>query len=701
MPLHVGNGSFSPAINHNNSNSDTNPIVRSDTPPEMSGWDKIKAFFAPTQRSEAQECIRLICHPPVGTTRGAVVNRFEQLRTLAHPVFRENIQSHRHGENHFCILDANSQEILTVTVDNSGKYDVKCGGYKETHATTPRTTEDYEAVWSAWEREAPFEERAGRAAAVQKMRSCLHNDFWILQLFTLNISSLPDHLPPCTKEIYIQGLPLTSLPELPHGLTVLWVGDTLLTSLPALPHSLTELDIADTPLTSLPELPHSLTQLDIASAPLTSLPELPHGLALLSVMNTSLASLPALPHGLTGLSIMDNTLTSLPELPHGLTNLKVLDTPLTHLPELPHGLVHLLVTNTSLTSLPESLTDLPGEAFVMLRRNPLSERTLQALHNINSAPDYSGPRIEFDMNGSAVPWETRALHLAVADWLPPAKEGKSASANRWQTFGQEEDAAAFSSFLDRLSQTENFKKDPGFKAQISPWLTQLAEDGELRAKSFAMAAEATSSCEDRVTLALNQMKNVHLVHNAEKGAFDGNIPGLVSVGREMFRLEKLEQIAREKVQTLYFVDEIEVFLGYQNKLKEPLGLTSVTAEMRFFGVSHITDSDLQAAEIQVKTAENSQFGEWMLQWEPLRSLLKRTEPESWEALCEKKISDYGNAFQTLSDIELKPAGLVGDAEAERTIGARAMDSAEKAFLDGLRPMADKMLGSLSKPDALN
>ncbi|MEA7187953.1 NEL-type E3 ubiquitin ligase domain-containing protein, partial [Salmonella enterica subsp. enterica serovar Virginia] len=42
--------------------------------------------------------------------------------------------------------------------------------------------------------------------------------------------------------------------------------------------------------------------------------------------------------------------------------------------------------------------------------------------------------------------------------------------------GQEDNADAFSLFLDRLSETENFIKDAGFKAQISSWLAQLAED---------------------------------------------------------------------------------------------------------------------------------------------------------------------------------------------------------------------------------
>ncbi|EKN0685730.1 E3 ubiquitin--protein ligase, partial [Salmonella enterica] len=293
----------------------------------------------------------------------------------------------------------------------------------------------------------------------------------------------------------------------------------------------------------------------------------------------------------------------------------------------------------------------------------------------------------------------RALHLAVADWLTPAREGEPDPADSWHASGQEDNAAAFSLFLDRLRETENFEKDAGFKAQISSWLALLAEDDVLRAKTFAMATEATSSCEDRVTFALHQMKNVQLVHNAEKGVYDNNLPGLVSTGREMFRMEMLERIAREKARTLAFVDEIEVYLAYQNKLKKPLGLTSVTAKMRFFGVSGVTASDLRSAERQVKAAENSEFSEWLLQWGPLHRVLERKEPERFNALREKQMSDYEDTYQMLSDTELKPSGLVGNTDADRTIGVRAMESAKKEFLNGLRPLVEEMLGSYLKVKA--
>ncbi|ECF5392032.1 E3 ubiquitin--protein ligase, partial [Salmonella enterica] len=607
-----------------------------------------------------------ICHPPAGTTREDVVRRFERLRMLAYAGCEENIHSGLHGESNFCILDAGNQEILSVTLDDAGNYTVNCQGYHETHrltldtaqgeectghaegasgtlrtsllpaTTTPQTAAEYEAAWSEWKRAAPEGESRGRAEAVKRMRACLKKGNSVLYVGRVGLTTLPDLLPPNITTLFIPGNTLTRLPALPPG----------------------------------------LRELSVSYNQLTRLPPLPPGLCKLSVFNNQLASLPALPSGLQILWAYRNRLTRLPALPPGLRELSVY--------------------RNQLTRLPESITGLSSEATVNLEGNPLSERTLQALRDITSAPGYSGPRIRFDMAGASAPREVRALHLAVADWLMPAREGEPALADRWHVFGQEDNAAAFSLFLDRLSETENFIKDAGFKAQISSWLVQLAEDDALRANTFALATEATSSCEDRITFFLHQMKNVQLVHNAEKGEYDNNLAVLVATGREMFRLGKLEQIAREKVRTLALVDELEVWLAYQNKLRKPLGLTSVTAEMRFFGVSGVTASDLRSAERQVKAAEKSEFREWILQWGPLHSVLERKAPERVNALREKQMSDYEETYRMLSDTELRPFGLVGNTDAERTIGARAMESAKKAFLDGLRPLVDDMLGSYLK-----
>ncbi|EAX0408153.1 E3 ubiquitin--protein ligase, partial [Salmonella enterica] len=561
MPLHVGSGCLPATI----TNLRINCIAQSATPPEMSLWEKIKEFFCSTHQTEAQECIWTICHPSVGTTREDVVSRFEQLRTLAYAGYEESIHSGRHGESHFCILDANSQEILSVTLDDAGNYTVNCQGHNETYRFTmdieqgeectehaegasgtlqvsplpataaPQTPAEYDAVWSEWKGAAPAEELRGRAATVQRICTCLNNGSRELNVGESGLTALPDCLPAHITTLviphnnYLTSLPtlpsglevltvednqlislpplpaglelltvsgnqLTSLPPLPAGLQMLLVARNQLTSLPPLPAGLQMLSVAGNQLTSLPPLPAGLQRLLVAGNQLTSLPPLPAGLQVLSVSNNQLTSLPLLPAGLELLTVDRNPqLVRLPPLPEGLQTLSVDDNPqLTRLPALPSGIQLLFARNNQLTRLPESITGLASNATVNVEGNPLSERTLQALLDITSAPGYSGPTIHFNMAGPSAPREARALHLAAADWLMPAREREPAPADRWHMFGQEDNAAAFSLFLDRLSETENFIRDAGFKEQISSWLVQLAEDDALRAKTFAMATEATA-----------------------------------------------------------------------------------------------------------------------------------------------------------------------------------------------------------------
>ncbi|EPS4685093.1 type III secretion system effector E3 ubiquitin transferase SspH1, partial [Salmonella enterica subsp. enterica] len=538
--------------------------------PEEIVWEKIQVFFPQENYEEAQQCLAELCHLARGMLPDHISSQFARLKALTFPAWEENIQCNRDGINQFCILDADSKEILSITLDDAGNYTVNCQGYSEAHdfimdteqgeectefaegasgtSLRPATTvsqkaAEYYAVWSKWERDAPAGESPGRAAVVQEMRDCLNNGNPVLNVGASGLTTLPDRLPPHITTLVIPDNNLTSLPELPEGLRELEVSGNL-------------------QLTSLPSLPQGLQKLWAYNNWLVSLPTLPPGLGDLAVSNNQLTSLPEMPPALRELRVSGNNLTSLPALPSGLQTLWAYNNRLTSLPEMSPGLQELDVSHNQLTRLPQSLTGLSSAARVYLDGNPLSERTLQALRDITSAPGYSGPRILFDMAGASAPREARALHLAAADWLTSAREGEAAQADRWQAFGLEDNAAAFSLVLDRLRETENFKKDAGFKAQISSWLTQLAEDAALRAKTFAMATEATSTCEDRVTHALHQMNNVQLVHNAEKGEYDNNLQGLVSTGREMFRLEKLEQIAREKAGTLALADDVEVYLAF-------------------------------------------------------------------------------------------------------------------------------------------
>ncbi len=379
MPFHIRSKCFPAEI----SSCCINTIARSDTPPEVSLWEKIKAFFCLTNKPEALALIRQICHPPDGTEWEAVTGKFEQLKTLTYGGFKESVQVGRNGENHACILDENGDEMLSVTLEkNTGKYTVKCQGYSKTnhlnptggweaelaisaedasetlwtdHSVTaaPQTAQGYEAIWAAWEKAAPAGEAFSRAAAVQKMRNCLYNDKTELKLEDLKLTSLPDYLPPDITVLNTTDVPLNYLPELPAGLqTLLCSGNQLL---------------------HLPVLPAGLQELWCSRNRLTCLPVLPAGLQELGCKNNHLTRLPPLPAGLQELWCGHNWLTCLPVLPARLQKLACHHNHLTSLPTLPAGLNMLMCNHNRLTRRPENITALSRTAYINISDNPISE----------------------------------------------------------------------------------------------------------------------------------------------------------------------------------------------------------------------------------------------------------------------------------------------------------------------------------------
>ncbi|EGF9739774.1 E3 ubiquitin--protein ligase, partial [Salmonella enterica] len=239
--------------------------------PEELVWEKIHFFFPQENYEEAQRCLAELCHPTQGALPDHISSRFEHLKALAFPVWEDNIQCNRDDIHQFCILDADSQEILSATLDDAGNYTVNCQGDNETHrltldtaqgeectghaeeasgivrtsflldATAPQTAAEYDAVWSEWERAAPAEESPGRAATVQKMRDCLNNSSRVLNVGGAGLTTLPDRLPPHITTLVIPDNHLTSLPPLPPGLRELEISGNQLTSLPPLPPGLREL----------------------------------------------------------------------------------------------------------------------------------------------------------------------------------------------------------------------------------------------------------------------------------------------------------------------------------------------------------------------------------------------------------------------------------------------------------------------------
>ncbi|EGD7289587.1 E3 ubiquitin--protein ligase [Escherichia coli] len=514
--------------------------------------------------------------------------------------------------------------------------------------TISGTYADYFSAWDKWEKQAlPGEERD---EAVSRLKECLINNSDELRLDRLNLSSLPDNLPA----------------------------------------QITLLNVSYNQLTNLPELPVTLKKLYSASNKLSELPVLPPALESLQVQHNELENLPALPDSLLTMNISYNEIVSLPSLPQALKNLRATRNFLTELPAFSEGnnpvVREYFFDRNQISHIPESILNLRNECSIHISDNPLSSHALQALQRLTSSPDYHGPQIYFSMSDGQQNTLHRPLADAVTAWFPENKQ--SDVSQIWHAFEHEEHANTFSAFLDRLSDTISARNTSGFREQVAAWLEKLSASAELRQQSFAVAADATESCEDRVALTWNNLRKTLLVHQASEGLFDNDTGALLSLGREMFRLEILEDIARDKVRTLHFVDEIEVYLAFQTMLAEKLQLSTAVKEMRFYGVSGVTANDLRTAEAMVRSREENEFTDWFSLWGPWHAVLKRTEADRWVQAEEQKYEMLENEYPQRVADRLKASGLSGDADAEREAGAQVMRETEQQIY---RQLTDEVL----------
>jgi hypothetical protein len=457
-------------------------------------------------------------------------------------------------------------------------------------------------------------------------------------------SSLPP-LPADLEALCLDAYPRPDLSGLPTGLKVLRIRGAGLTEVPlTLPAGLKTLDVAENSIARLDgPLPEDLDTLIISNNPLEDLPEiLPRRLRRLEANEMQLRRVRALPASSVHVSLRSNLLAALPTLPPALQMLNVNNNQLTGLPEqLPFSLESIWLMNNRVTRLPPTIASLAG-CSIYLEGNPIARQ------DIPRPPDgVRGPIIHHSMQADAVQRgqrlpQARSLTEAANAWL--LRDAPQA-AQRWQALGNPVEAREFVLFLNRLrnplhTDPKPFKTE-AFRADIVALLTELSlpERAALRADIYALCTGATESCDDRVLWTLNKLKALLLNDDIRVGRYDDRIHEVIQAGREMFSLEVLDEIAREKVKTLTRIDEVEVYLSYAVKLRQALGLTSIVPGMLFYNDDDVSKSDLDHALQTVRSRQLAEFPMFLaLDHEPWQTLLQRREPDR-----------HGSAYATLHE----------------------------------------------------
>jgi Leucine-rich repeat (LRR) protein len=284
------------------------------------------------------------------------------------------------------------------------------------------------------------------------------------------------------------------------------------------------------------------------------------------------------------------------------------------------------------------------------------------------------------------PQEPIELGEAIANWVTPSTPTNIAATSRlWRSFADEPGAASFAQFLLRLGQTVN-STDPQFRASVAEWLTHLETRSELRQATFDFSEEATASCEDRVSLSFNAMRELRLSFDVARGDYDNRLPELIDLARGMFRLDELARIAAETTQTLQrtlaptgeAVLEIEVYLAYQTRLRESLALPIGTRNMRYFNLSNITQTDLDEAVQRVRQAEQNNFANYLSsEWQPWQRVLQRLAPEMYERARNELVQAMSDEFTRRMNNQLQRMALLNETDAERAVGAQVRAEIEQ------------------------
>jgi Leucine-rich repeat (LRR) protein len=468
------------------------------------------------------------------------------------------------------------------------------------------------AALTIWANEGGVGER--RDLAFRKIENCFKNKTDSLDFSGLHLRELPALMPSTVTKINAQRNKLTHLPA-------------------TLPESLEYLDVTQNDLQDLPGvLPASLESLLVGSNRLDYLPDY-------------------LPPPLTNLSCYQNNLTQLPPTLPNLENLDLRGNQLDRLPfSLPATLGNLRLDENLFSEFPAAVAWLPDSCLVNLKMNPFPDETVASVRESISAPDYAGPLI---LIGDSAPQETHEEPIAVfiSSWFP--KDLQADAMSTWRSFENEDGAEAFFEFMQGLS-GKPLEQHPEFKSHLGEWLSQLVERPALRSLSFGIAVAESASCTDRLLSELNQMQRAYVQDDVERGLYDGNIPELIAVGREEFRQRALEVIAGEKMKHLSRPeivasrgkpDEIEVYLGYQVKLREVLQLKSLARDMRYFRSAKLTDYDLKVAESTVKEKEDEEFPEWLACWPVWDAVLQRVNAENFDLAQDKLMEESGEPLQ--------------------------------------------------------
>lgn len=411
------------------------------------------------------------------------------------------------------------------------------------------------------------------------------------------------------------------------------------------------------------------------------------------------------------LNLSGNPLGQAPDVTQ-LQHLQILRLRDTGIEQLPNGLfdrrnlVDADLRDNQIRELPEELFGAPPQTLqrIFVHDNPLSDASRRRLATVQH-----NHGLDLDL-GEQV---NDAASLEGTDWLPATDDPlRLQKQQTWARVAAEPRARHFIRLLANLTETSDFRLvREDLTGRVWNVVEAAFEHTELRNELFELAATPTR-CSDTFLVNFSALEVKTLVFKARSAAHDTqNSSGLLALARGLFRLKRLEHIAREDIKSRAVnpdipeeneqeltdtdtdtntdsadtgvtevtdtdtedldqpaVDEIEVSLAYRTGLAQRLALPGQPKSMSYKAIADVTDAMLDTAEKQVLADENTP---------QLQAFI--VEQDFWvEFLKQKYAMDFAQVKQPFRDDEARLIEQpdVSSEEYEKRYKALAADWAD-------------------------
>ena len=209
-------------------------------------------------------------------------------------------------------------------------------------------------------------------------------------------------------------------------------------------------------------------------------------------------------------------------------------------------------------------------------------------------------------------------------------------------------------WLKKISLTSDFKNRPiRIQEQIYQYLCRAEKDSGFREVFLRTIHEAATSCGDRMCLSI-----LHISLAEKQAVFASarmNTPQKMKEFAEFlirgpWAMGQLEEIARTKLASLHYADQIEVFLAYPIGLKQRLQLQFDVDSMLFPAVSRVSEQDLSSAAeyIESQLTEPNAKSNILAGYEEWQKALQKYCPTEYRAIIEKRTSS-ANISKTVEE----------------------------------------------------